>query len=473
MSFKFEPYLKDFRWWIVLFFFVRLLGITNPPLDTEHSWRQSTVAMVARNFQEVDSNIFYPRMDIYGGESGVTGMEFPLLNYGHYLMAEMFGYQHWYGRLINLIISSFGLLFFYLLIVRYFNKETAFKAGMILLFSLWFSYSRKIMPDTFSASFILMSIYFGSNFFENERRKVLNLSFYTLFFLCGALSKLPSAFLMIIVGFFVINPQYNLRDKVSVILVSIAALIPISYWYFYWIPHLNSLSEFQHFYMGTDLMQGAMELWNEFPQTIKKFYDTSLKFVGFAAFVFGLYAMIKEKNRLLTSVLLSCSLLFLLVMLKAGFAFPHHSYYVIPFVPVMALVAGYGLDNLTSKKWAYLLLMMISVEGILNQHHDFRIHPNESKLTNLEHDLNSVSQKDDLVLINSGDYPTPMYMAHRRGWVRSNDYILNKENRLELLKSGMKFIVVLKKSFGRNLDLPQEIVLENDDYKIYKCDVLE
>lgn len=109
-------YLKDIRFWIILLFIIRLYGIKLPPLEVSHNWRQTTVTMVARNFYENNSNIFYPQIDIAGEKSGITGMEFPLLNYTIYLISKIFDYQHWYGRLINLILSSIGIYYFYKLI---------------------------------------------------------------------------------------------------------------------------------------------------------------------------------------------------------------------------------------------------------------------------------------------------------------------------------------------------------------------
>ena len=147
--------LKDIRFWIVIAFVIRLVGITNPPLEAGHNWRQTTVTMVARNFSEVDANIFYPRIDFAGEKTGITGMEFPIFNYLIYGVNELFGYQHWYGRLINLVFSSFGIYFFFLLVRRYWNHETAFLSALILIFSVWFVFSRKIMPDTFSMTFLL------------------------------------------------------------------------------------------------------------------------------------------------------------------------------------------------------------------------------------------------------------------------------------------------------------------------------
>ena len=141
-----ERILKDIRFWIVIFFLLRLIGITNPPLEVGHNWRQTTVTMVARNFVEVDNNILYPRIDIAGEKTGITGMEFPLLNYLIYGLSKLFGYQHWYGRLINLLISSFGLWFFFKLVRKYFTEEVAFNATIILAVSIWFTPCPKLVP---------------------------------------------------------------------------------------------------------------------------------------------------------------------------------------------------------------------------------------------------------------------------------------------------------------------------------------
>ncbi|MCX6296566.1 MAG: hypothetical protein NTX97_10960, partial [Bacteroidetes bacterium] len=58
-----EKYAPDIRFWIVLFFIIRLYGITDPPLEIAHNWRQVTGDMVARNMYEIDNNILYPRLD--------------------------------------------------------------------------------------------------------------------------------------------------------------------------------------------------------------------------------------------------------------------------------------------------------------------------------------------------------------------------------------------------------------------------
>lgn len=464
----------DIRFWIVIFFIVRLIGITNPPLETGHNWRQTTVTMVARNFVEVDNNILYPRIDIAGEKTGITGMEFPLLNYIIYLISKIFGYQHWYGRLVNLIISSLGLWFFYRLLRKYFSENVSFYSTIILTVSVWFQFSRKIMPDTFAMSMIIACIYYGTNYLETThgRKQYLYMVNYFILMMLGTLSKLPSAYLLVVFALFFIDGQISLKKKFAFSIVTILGMIPVAAWYFCWVPYLVEEYGFFHFFMGKNMLQGFNEVVQHIPDTLDKFYNVALKYIGFVAFLYGLVVSVVKREWKIYSLFALTFAVFMIIIFKAGFTFYHHNYYIIPFVPVMALVAGYGLANVKSSKIALMILFAISVEGVANQQHDFRIKSDDLSLLSLEKDLDNVSSPDDLIIINSGEYPTPMYFAHRKGWVNSNDMIQNKEYIEELKAKGLRYIVVLKKRFGTEIGLPQyKKVLENEDYCIYEIPV--
>ena len=457
-------FLGDIRFWIILFFIIRLFGITNPPLESSHNWRQTDVTMVARNFLETDNNILYPRIDIAGDKTGITGMEFPLLNYLIYLVSLTFGYEHWYGRIINLMFSSFGLFYFFKLIKKYFTKKVAFNASLILMSSIWFSFSRKIMPDTFSMSFIVASIYYGSTYFDSEKSQFKNLIIYFILLSIGVLTKLPSGYLMGIFAVFIFNQKYNIKKKVIFIIVSIISLTLPLIWYFYWVPHLVSTYGFWHFGMGKPLTEGFQELANNIPLTFKRFYSDGLKYIGFTAFLFGVIFIIIKRNKLLIYILSLSSFLFIIIMLKSGIIFLENNYYTIPFVPVMSLVAGYGISCINNKKIALFFLLAICIEGVSNQQHDFWISDKKLVLLALEMDMDRFSRRDDLILINSNSSPTPMYFSHRKGW-SSNEKEMKDTNYINHLKSkGLKYIVAI--NFSEKL--PYKIVTSKETYTIYK-----
>lgn len=457
----------DIRCWIVFFFVLRLYGITNPPLEVAHNWRQTTVTMVARNFYEEDSSILYPRIDIAGEKTGITGMELPFLNYLIYLTSVVFGYAHWYGRLINLIVSSLGLLYFYKLVLKYFDLKMAFNATFILLFSVWFNYSRKIMPDTFSMSFGLAGIYYGSNYFD-VKSNLNNLILFFALTLAGVLSKLPSAYLLVLFLFFIVNRKHEIRPKLIFFLVGATCMSIVALYYFYWVPYLTNTFGFQHFFMGKSIQKGFIETIQHFGEAAEKFYLEALQIFGFLLFTAGLILATIKKNKQVLSIFGLCFAGFLVIIFKAGFVFYHHSYYIIPFAPVMSLVAAYGLGEIKNKKWAQIILFLIASENLLNKFNDYSIKPDNLEILNLERDLGTCTNKNDLILINSKNVPSPMYFAHRKGWVNSNEIILQKDYVQSLQSKGLKYIVILKKTFGADMNLEYQIVFDSKAYKIYK-----
>jgi Dolichyl-phosphate-mannose-protein mannosyltransferase len=238
--------LKDIRIWIMLFFIVRLVGITNPPLETGHNWRQSLTSMITRNLSETGFDLLHPRIDMAGNESGIIGSEFPLFNAATYLCNETLGYSHWYGRLINLIVSSLGLWFFYQLIKRIFDSDTAFYSTLILAASIWFAFSRKTMPDTFSISLALGGLYYCSRFIDGKGQH--NIFLYAIFMSAGILCKLPAMLWMTPVGIYILTVKMSLKNKIPVVIASAFILAAAFSWYFVWVPHLVSTYHYQLYF---------------------------------------------------------------------------------------------------------------------------------------------------------------------------------------------------------------------------------
>ncbi len=456
---------SDARLWIALFFVVRLYGITQPPLEVVHNWRQCTVAMVARNFAEVDHNILYPRLDIDGANSGIEGMEFPLFNYLIFITSEIFGYQHWYGRLINLLVSSLCIWYFFLLVRKFWNHQMALYAVVILEASMWFVYMRKMMPDTFSVSLILIGVYYGASYLT-DGRTWKNLLLYTLFVGAGVLSKISSVSVCVVLLLPFITA--GSRQKIVFTLCSALWIVPVAWWYFIWVPYLNANFGTGHFFMGMPLQDGAMQLVQGASTLLAFFYSSTLKYTGFGVFVMGIIIAFYKKEKRILSVLLLTFLFTLLVLAKGGYNALKHDYYLVPFVPTMALLAAYALAQLPQKKWALFLILVIVTEGLLNQLHDFRIKPNEAQMLQLEAILNSQSAPNELIAINSPVVPTPMYFAHRKGWLCANSDLQNNEHVQQLKQQGMHSIVILKNAYDGNCALPYAIEFENEWVKVYR-----
>lgn len=459
--------LGDIRFWILLFLLLRLYGINFPPLETGHNWRQSIVNMVARNFFEQGANILYPRVDMAGAGPGIAGMEFPLLNYLIHLIATCFGWQDWYGRAIVLLSSSIGSWYFYRIIKKLFSRRTAFYATLVLLSSIWFTYSRKVMPDVFACSLVIVAFYHGLRSLE-KRNGYGDLIAYGTIGTLGVLSKIPAGYPLLFMIPFFFEGSHPLSKRMSLLGTSILMSIPVLFWYFHWVPHLNQTYGNWQFPMSRELSRGSSELIEHAPRILKRFYSSAVKYIAFFCSLGGIGIVIHRRERPLLLALAIGVPAFLLFMVKAGVQFAKHDYYVIPFVPLMSLLAGRALKWLPYRRMALILLAGILIEGVANQWHSIPIDEEHWELKGLEADLDRVSDRDDLILINSGKQPTPMYFAHRKGWLEKNETIRDPEALRKRMQKGLEYVVVLKNVFAERTEVPLgKKVLDRPAYSIH------
>ena len=456
----------DIRFWIILFFIIRLYGITNPPLEIAHSWRQSLTNMIARNFLEEDPNILYPRIDMRGAGAGIIGSEFPLFNYIIFMFSKLFGVQHWYGRLINLFVSSFGIFFFHQLLKRFFGSRIALLSSLILLCSMWFSYSRKTMPDTFSVSLVIIGIYYAMQYlYENG---FLYLFLFFVFTSLGALCKIPAMYLVGVFAVVFADPSVPRSRKVYLSGMLIAIFSLVTAWYFYWVPHLVSAYNYP-LYFPRSLAEGFKELTVLWKETAEKFYFSSLRsYTAFLFFLGGIFFILKNRDIRLGIIVLILLVLFSGFMMKAGEVFSLHGYYIIPFTPVMALCAGYALAQIKNTRWIVMAMFLIAVESVANQFYDFRIKGSETYKLNLEGIADKVSDKGTLIGINGGDNPQQIYLTHRKGWTFSDERLQEEQFLDSLSEKGCKFIFINKVTLTNSADITGATVFEDNSFKVIR-----
>ncbi len=323
------------------------------------------------------------------------------------------------------------------------------------------------MPDTFSVSLCLIGVFLMIKFFENN--KWYTIFFASLLILMGGLSKIPALLVVIPLGLVLFDKNIINKIKVLFLASMILIMIPIIWWYFYWVPYLVTQFEYWHYYMGTTLSRGWIELGQNINGCAEKFYFDALKYSGFSFFVLGLFYLFKGKsreNRLLRWIFIVESLIFFLFMLKAGRNFWVHSYYIIPFVPIMALIVSYGLSKISSSKWRLTIMTLIIIEGIANQQHDFRINSTEQCRLQYESWADSFSNKSDLFIIDGGDNPKDLYFTHRKGWsITPND---TKDNHLidSLSRRGARYLW-MSKSDDSTITKQREVAFENEQIKVF------
>ena len=461
---------KDVRFWLMCLFIIRLYAITLPPLEFQHPWRQADGLMIARNFYETQANIFYPMVDTAGDASGITGSEFPLLNYLSYLVSIIFGYQDWYARLIVLIFSTLGSFYFYKSIKLFFSEIVAFNATIVLTTSYWFSYSRKTFPDCFAAGLCLMALYFVLDYLENG--KTSNLVFYLLCGALGCLSKISMTLVLSVVPLAVFFKAYPRNRKIWASVISAAILMAISGWYFVWAPYLNRTFGYgDHFTTGCPLLSmGWAEIRANWQEILRVFYLVPTKYMGLIIFLGSFTYVLYKKQWLVFSIFIIPYLCFLFIVLKTGKNIVSDQYYVLCAIPPMAFVSGFGLSRISNRTIAIALLVWASVENIGDQINDFRIHKMNAVFENLETIVDSVSNRHDLFVINSGPHcPTAMYFAHRKGWTVAPPILLDPAFLEDVKGKGCKYVLVCKKMYleDNDMTLPLPQIFESNDYRIY------
>lgn len=434
-------YLKsDIRFWLVIFFLLRLIGITNPPLEISHSWRQSLTAMIAQNFLEHGPQLFYPRVDIGGIREGIIGSEFPLFNYLIYLCSKVFGYQHWFGRLINLFVTSIGVFYFYKGLKRVNTERLAFFSSLILAVSVWFGFGRKIMPDTFSVALVVIGLYHAVVYLQEGR--IWSLVGYFIFCALGIMCKIPALSLFAVLGVVLIMPSINGQRKIVVFIVGCLSVLPALWWYFVWVPHLVSTYQYQ-LYFPRSLSEGWRELVPLWSATFEKFYFVALSsFLAFGAFLGGVVVLIRNfvAYKWVIVAISLVSVVFGIFILKTGFVFPTHSYYVVPYVPVMALGAGVFLSHIRPK-YASILCTLLCIEAIANQQDDMFLKEREMYKLSLTELTDKYVPKDSLVIINSSANPQQMYFANRVGWPEDSETLIQGRYIDSLNQLGASYLI--------------------------------
>lgn len=449
---KLRAKLQTIEGLVLGFFFVRLIGITLPPLETWHSWRQTLTNMMARNMAEGHFSFLYPMVDMGGERTGIIGSEFPFFQSLIAGCELVFGEGHWYGRLINLIVCSLAVIAFFRLCRRWWNERTAWYASVIFLTSLWFAFSRKSMPDTFSVALVILGIYCFQRYMD--ARKIGMIVLATVLITLGGLCKIPAVFLFGLVVPLWMSRTVRFRTKIAVtIAVGIASSV-ILWWYFSWVPYLVDTYGFR-LYFPKGIAEGLHEIRPLLSDFAAQFYFGALRsYIALLPLLFGLIWLGYRSHRLALAGIATLTFIFLVFSIKTGTVFPTHNYYVLPFVPVMAVVAGLGLQRM-DQRLALTLLFLIAIEGIANQWTDFRVKDDVRYKLTLEQQVNKLVPKGAKIIIHSGPNPEWMYWYHRKGWSLEPEEILDTNKMNTVRSQGGKYIVLDKRVWNVTLNYPK------------------
>lgn len=341
-----------------------------------HSWAQAQRASVALNYYKTDMNFFKPRIHKYDKGEGITGLEFPLVNYIPAVLYKMFGFNEKYYRGFVLFTLFIGLFFFNLLIFSFVKN---YFLSIALLASAYASpvlmyYSTNFMPDVTSLGFVLAAWYFFFQFAEKSKTKYyyICLVLLTLAALVKVVSLIP---LVVILCLFFLDhfkffkKENKLRlfeNKGKLIFFAGISFLVVVAWYMYarWLTNHYKAGAF-----ALDLVPMATgDTYTSILLHIKSLwlydYFAYESYVLFGVVIIVLVLSLKLANRLLATITILTFLGSVCFVVFFFNQFKDHDYYIIPILPFMFLfLLSFGdlVNKLSVKYFRPIKLILIIV----------------------------------------------------------------------------------------------------------------
>lgn len=318
------------------------------------------------------------------------------------------------------------------------------------------------MPDTAALAVYIMGSYY---FFEALRygkwKDILPALGGLSLGILLKISVLP----LVAVGVFAYVYFRNKPKKAWVLLLPWIAVIPALVWYFVWNPYLAA--NYGNWYnTGGSLLHGACALGNEPIALIKHLmFHPFFSYLAFGVLLVGVWKVIRLEVDMAVRVALPVFLLlFIAYAMKSGEIFLTHEYYILPTVPVLAIVGAFALVQL--RKFAVWVMLLISVEALANQAHDFRYNTGEAYKEELASLANQFIPRSALVAINGNSNPLELYLLNRKGWNLSNEAIADLGLLQQIKHKGCRYVVLNRHS--SSLEFEGICVFQNQHYAIYR-----
>ncbi|MFN0190013.1 MAG: ArnT family glycosyltransferase [Bacteroidia bacterium] len=337
-----------------------------------HQWAQCDRASVALNYAQESMNFFLPRVHNLDNGTGITGMEFPFVNYSVGVLYRIFGVHEYLYRLFVLSFFTCGLIFAFL-IAKKFTKHFYFSAGIMLLFAcspLLAFYGSNFLPEPVSLALSIMAWYTLIQASESAKKNKW-LLLWCIFFSLAALIKISALVnLPAMVVFYYFQSPDNQRWKSSLPIVLGSFLIVVLT--FSWYKYAIILSEAQHSEMfllqsrPPQSLEEFKEVWSEvYKIWWERVYENVLLFMVLAGVVGALFLKSLRESRLLiiVIVLMATIAVFLYLM---WLQLQHHDYYMIPLYTLILFSMIITVEFLRKfkAKWITVTLALLMLFGI-------------------------------------------------------------------------------------------------------------
>lgn len=311
-----------------------------------HSWAQCMRASIAKNYSEESMNFFLPRLHNVLDGQGITGLEFPFVNYTVAILYKLFGFNDAYYRGFVCFSLFFGLFFFFLLSYSFFKNIliSLLAIGLCFFSPVLIYYSTNFMPDVTSLGLVLTSWFLFFKYLNTKKTKYVYWLFFAL--TLATLIKITSFIAIGVLICLMFLDSLNFFNKTNsgevlikhkkhfIYLIAIATSLVIS-WYIYaqW---LSTKYHSNAFTLAGEYVTNKKEFVAIWRIILRDWLPEYYKPEMYGVLLFMLIVLVpfwKYVNRLLFAILLFTTLGSISFLLLMFFQFRNHDYYIIPLLP--------------------------------------------------------------------------------------------------------------------------------------------
>ncbi len=341
----------------------------NLPPQSIHVWRQCSTLAVARNFYEEDMNILKPRLDDRMDRDGVTGTQFPSYEYLVALGYELFGEHYWVHRTVSFLIYFLGAWGIYELFFILFQSAWAATIGAWSF--CWspelFYFGISALPDVTALTASLWGLVFFVRWFKSGEKVPYGLSL--VLTTLGGLTKIQYLVIGFPIAVMVVmeKKKYSLNQILMMIFFAFTSVGLTLGWYFRAV-HLIQTSGLNDYDIGFTPAPGWLwalkVVWHnahsEIPELI-------LNYATFIFFVVGIFAWFKKKKMEsgwfwpLAAWGMAVLAYYFIELGKMDV----HSYYLLPFLPLLLVFVVRGGLALKDSKFAWLFVFLLFAQPIV------------------------------------------------------------------------------------------------------------
>lgn len=449
-------------------------------IDSPHAWRQSDTANYIWDFYKNGIDLFHPSVCWMGGYKTVI-LEFPLVEAIVAGCYHIFGTSHVVARMVFFLFFLGSCVYFFKLVKFLSSERIAFYATIVYLFCpLSLFYSRAIHIDFAELFFAFGMVYHYVRGIYQQ--KTVHLLVGSIFAFLAFATKAPYALV-----FFLPLLAYILREG------RFLYALKRAYWFVVpvilfalWQNHVFTVNDaapdwdfipgyrkFVHnagWYYGSFEQRLIPENW--FILKDRLLFEVA-GIIGAILFFIGVFFV---RKRLFITFWILGTLLYSLVFFNLNVI---HNYYQLPFVPMMAVVAGHALACIHEMKrwtpWLALgvLTLVISENIWYTEENYYIIQPEREEIGEV---ISKHTQPDDLIVINYHNFdskcPNFLYAARRNGWMIPS-WGLSADVLYKLMLEGADYVAIvrpneiegeIKQALGF---YPRKVIELNEKTRIY------